>query len=241
LSLQFADEISAEKSVMAKIVSEELKVRAAAMKTQPIEAKWRAELLDAYTWIVRQLPLPGTGTGAEATDSARHTEGEEEGGGYISRVGFGRLMLAGRLLDMTPSQFAEGFRAVDVRACGFVSFGDVWLWFQHAAEVKHRRMQRQKAARWGSEFSFKSTDILSAKERAVTSVIRRQRAKSDKRHAPTALSAMAGKPYSALATSQLYKVNEESNTHYCMWICLMAHRAFARKYCIFCHISFPRL
>jgi hypothetical protein len=187
-------EITIEKGTLSTATAEDVKRRFASLKDAPIEERWRAELLDAYTWVVKMLPLPGA-------DRIDHRE--QVGGGYISRQGFLRLLVDGRLLDMTKTQANESFRAVDTRAIGFVGFEDLWPWFEHAAQSKHRRMMKSSKKK---EFLFKSTDLISVQDRCIVSTMRRLEEKASRSLASVMVGTMKGKAYSNLATSQLFKV-----------------------------------
>jgi hypothetical protein len=120
----------------------------------PKEARWQAELSDAFDWL------------AVSTTPLAYQGGKKP---LIGRIGFLRLLQYGKLLGTTRAIAYEFFKAVDPGTACFVPFDNVWPWFLHHAQS----YEAAKLAPQNKELKFTLADILSAELRAQVTVLKR--------------------------------------------------------------------
>ena len=122
-------------------------------------ARWEVELKDAFTLLTKNVLVPGE----SVNDKKNVLDIEREP--KISRVVFLRLVKDGALLKMTKDEINKAWREMDPQCIGFLSFHDVWDWFEHHAHVVHREIFLKSNGK--KYFSFHSSDIVPAHEQAL--------------------------------------------------------------------------
>jgi hypothetical protein len=120
----------------------------------PKEARWRAELSDAFEWL------------AVSTTPLAYQGGKKP---LVGRIGFLRLLQYGKLLGTTRAIAYEFFKAGAPGTACFVPFDNVWPWFLHHAQS----YEAAKLAPQNKELKFTLADILSAELRAQVTVLKR--------------------------------------------------------------------
>ena len=111
------------------------KKKAAERSSLPLRQRWRVELEEAFVGLALGVLLPGESVNDKASllDADRTP--------LVTRVGFGRLMLQGRLLGLLSADLDNAWHEVDPRATGYTTFEGLWdQWFEGAAIAYHRQL-----------------------------------------------------------------------------------------------------
>lgn len=123
-----------------------------------IRQRWRLEITEAFEWTVKLLPTTDT----------------QPAPLEITRFGFERLLVRGKLLGMSKEFIDESFRTICVDGSGYVSFEDFWHWFEPQALKRHRRLLRQPALLSAAKgLSFSLADIYPPQTRAILTLMNR--------------------------------------------------------------------
>ena len=91
----------------------------------------------------------------------------------ISRVGFTRLLMDGKLLQVNIDVVNQAFYELDEFGKGCINFLDLWPWFQAAAEQRTKEMLDVAPTENPKPFRFRCSDIFSPRERACLTVLMR--------------------------------------------------------------------
>ncbi len=122
-------------------------------------ARWEVELKDAFTLLTKNVLVPGE----SVNDKKNVLDIEREP--KISRVVFLRLMKDGALLKMTRDEINKAWGEMDPQCVGFLSFQDVWDWFEHHAYEVHRQVFLKSNGK--KYFTFHSSDIVPSHVQAL--------------------------------------------------------------------------
>lgn len=123
------------------------------------EARWKVELQDTFTLLTKNVFMPGE----SVNDKKNVLDIEREP--KISRINFMRLMKEGELLKMTKDQMNKAWKEMDPLAVGFLSFQDVWDWFEIHAFDRHRDVfLKSNGIKY---FTFTMPDIIPVHEQAL--------------------------------------------------------------------------
>ena len=123
------------------------------------EARWKVELQDAFTLLTKNVFM----LGETVNDKKNVLDIEREP--KISRINFLRLMKDGHLLRMTKDQTNKAWKEMDPQAVGFLSFQDVWDWFEIHAFERHREVFLKSKGK--EYFTFTMPNIVSVHEQAL--------------------------------------------------------------------------
>jgi len=119
-----------------------------------LEERWEIELRDAFEVLGTVDPL--------ANIEALKNETEPPPL-QLGKHGFRRLLVDGKLLNMSQEDVDEVFSAVDQDGSGLISFEEMWVWFVHEA----RRRSKKKLIK------FTVSNIISVRQRAIIVIMRR--------------------------------------------------------------------
>jgi hypothetical protein len=123
------------------------------------EARWKVELKDAYDLLTKNTFMPGE----SVNDKKNVLDIEREP--KISRINMLRLLKNGELLKMTSEEVNKAWREMDPQGVGFLSFHDIWDWFEvHAFEVHRQIFLKSNGKKY---FTFRCVDIIPLHEQAL--------------------------------------------------------------------------
>lgn len=81
----------------------------------------------------------------------------------IGKFGFQKLLLYGKLLNMSVTKVDEAFRSLDPSGSNFITFSICWQWFNIQAQRRDAIASRNNS----KPFTFTVADLISAEERAL--------------------------------------------------------------------------
>jgi len=84
---------------------------------------------------------------------------------FLSRIGFLKLMLNGKLLQKSKPEIEQEWFHVDPTGKGFVPLEEVWYWFKEQALELHRKIQLK--SKCSKDFKFKAQEIFSVGDQAM--------------------------------------------------------------------------